>query len=422
MARTEAAAAAIRWVRRDLSRPRERERVTGIEKLRNRTNPGRGEAASAPTGVMVGIRDGRADNEWRHPSRRTVMARPCHPGNDRVNHIKSIGQLGIRLNYVACPFIPLHRLAQSGGRCWPRGRSRSWTSAPSQLGYRDVSLLAGGVAGWTAAGGELFTDASAPSKAFGGLVAELTGTPLLRGRAPARLPVRARRTARTGNRLVRPGPRRADRAGRRRERPGPDDRVLARADGLGRHRRDAAPGRGAPRRHRPAGGGTGRITRGPWRPARRAAPAVPLTVPSVLSRWLRDGEAVVIDLETSKRYGAGHIPGAAWALRADLAGIGQASPVLAGQPKRIVLTSSDGYLLVPTGTWQRGPRPTSARGCPPSRVAPRAGPGPDCRCRRMAASCSPPPPMSTAARTRAPASAGRSRSVPGLGVRPGGTA
>ena len=48
-----------------------------------------------------------------------------------------------------------------------------------QLGYRDVSLLAGGLDGWTASGGELFSDVNAPSKAFGELVAELAGTPLL---------------------------------------------------------------------------------------------------------------------------------------------------------------------------------------------------------------------------------------------------
>jgi len=62
----------------------------------------------------------------------------------------------------------------------------------------------------------------------------------------------------------------------------------------------------------------------------------------VLAGWLRAGEAVVIDLETSKRFLAGHIPGAAWALRADLT-----DPELTGRlgrPKRVVLTSSDGYL------------------------------------------------------------------------------
>jgi rhodanese-related sulfurtransferase len=45
------------------------------------------------------------------------------------------------------------------------------------LGYRNVSLLAGGLAGWTAASGELFSDVNAPSKAFGELVAATAGTP-----------------------------------------------------------------------------------------------------------------------------------------------------------------------------------------------------------------------------------------------------
>ena len=47
------------------------------------------------------------------------------------------------------------------------------------LGYTDVSLLADGLAGWAADGGELFADVNAPSKAFGELVAETAGTPSL---------------------------------------------------------------------------------------------------------------------------------------------------------------------------------------------------------------------------------------------------
>lgn len=46
-----------------------------------------------------------------------------------------------------------------------------------QLGYRQVSLLAGGLDGWLAAGGELFRDVNAPSKAFGELVEATAGTP-----------------------------------------------------------------------------------------------------------------------------------------------------------------------------------------------------------------------------------------------------
>jgi len=48
-----------------------------------------------------------------------------------------------------------------------------------QLGYRDVALLAGGLQGWQEAGGELFIDVNAPSKAFGELVEAKRHTPSL---------------------------------------------------------------------------------------------------------------------------------------------------------------------------------------------------------------------------------------------------
>ncbi len=59
------------------------------------------------------------------------------------------------------------------------GRDDAATAARRlrSLGYRDVSLLAGGLAGWIAAGGELFAGVNAPSKAFGELVAATAGTP-----------------------------------------------------------------------------------------------------------------------------------------------------------------------------------------------------------------------------------------------------
>jgi len=47
------------------------------------------------------------------------------------------------------------------------------------LGYHDVSLLDGGLAGWVAGGGELFRDVNAPSKAFGELVDATAGTPAI---------------------------------------------------------------------------------------------------------------------------------------------------------------------------------------------------------------------------------------------------
>jgi len=51
-----------------------------------------------------------------------------------------------------------------------------------QLGYPRVSLLAGGPDGWAAAGGELFRDVNAPSKAFGELVEATAGTPAVDAR------------------------------------------------------------------------------------------------------------------------------------------------------------------------------------------------------------------------------------------------
>lgn len=47
------------------------------------------------------------------------------------------------------------------------------------LGYTDVALLEGGLAGWREAGGELFRDVNVPSKAFGELVESLRHTPSL---------------------------------------------------------------------------------------------------------------------------------------------------------------------------------------------------------------------------------------------------
>ena len=47
------------------------------------------------------------------------------------------------------------------------------------LGYADVSLLAGGLAGWRDAGGEVFRDVNVPSKAFGELVEAERHTPSL---------------------------------------------------------------------------------------------------------------------------------------------------------------------------------------------------------------------------------------------------
>lgn len=47
------------------------------------------------------------------------------------------------------------------------------------LGWTDVQLLDGGLAGWVAGGGEVFRDVNVPSKAFGELVEHDAGTPSL---------------------------------------------------------------------------------------------------------------------------------------------------------------------------------------------------------------------------------------------------
>ena len=47
----------------------------------------------------------------------------------------------------------------------------------ARLGFADVGVLAGGLAGWVDGGGELFTDVNVPSKAFGELVESRSATP-----------------------------------------------------------------------------------------------------------------------------------------------------------------------------------------------------------------------------------------------------
>ena len=79
---------------------------------------------------------------------------------------------------------------------------------------------------------------------------------------------------------------------------------------------------------------------GAWVPARPPAPEVSSVGPDEVDEWLRAGTAQVIDIDSSPRYRAGHLPGASWALRPDLARI----TGTAWGHRRIVLTSADGYL------------------------------------------------------------------------------
>jgi rhodanese-related sulfurtransferase len=81
---------------------------------------------------------------------------------------------------------------------------------------------------------------------------------------------------------------------------------------------------------------------GPWEPAWPPAPEPQQADPAQVESWLHDGEAAVIDVDSSRLFEAGHVPGAAWSLRTDLAEPGLADRL--GRPDRLVLTSADGML------------------------------------------------------------------------------
>jgi rhodanese-related sulfurtransferase len=87
------------------------------------------------------------------------------------------------------------------------------------------------------------------------------------------------------------------------------------------------------------------IEHGPWSAPAPPAPDVPLLTPAQLQDELTAGQTLVVDVGTSREYRAGHVPGAAWALRADLAGLTGADPLgHRGWPARLVLTSPNGLL------------------------------------------------------------------------------
>ncbi|MDR3352524.1 MAG: rhodanese-related sulfurtransferase [Zoogloeaceae bacterium] len=69
-----------------------------------------------------------------------------------------------RLPRRSTPIITLDDAGKSGGYAERAARKLA------ALGYTDVAVLADGIAGWRAAGGELFRDVNVPSKAFGELV------------------------------------------------------------------------------------------------------------------------------------------------------------------------------------------------------------------------------------------------------------
>jgi rhodanese-related sulfurtransferase len=59
------------------------------------------------------------------------------------------------------------------------GEAQAAADRLANLGYADVGILEGGIAGWRADGGELFRDVNVPSKAFGELVEHTCRTPSL---------------------------------------------------------------------------------------------------------------------------------------------------------------------------------------------------------------------------------------------------
>jgi rhodanese-related sulfurtransferase len=109
--------------------------------------------------------------------------------------------------FYACS-LPLSRLELMAGDLVPRGAApivlldgadeglaERAAEKLAALGYTDVAILAGGSAGWRAAGGELFSGVNVPSKAFGEFVEHHFETP----RIP---PQELKRLKDAGTRLV----------------------------------------------------------------------------------------------------------------------------------------------------------------------------------------------------------------------------
>ncbi|WP_052364928.1 rhodanese-like domain-containing protein [Halotalea alkalilenta] len=83
-----------------------------------------------------------------------------------------------------------------------------------------------------------------------------------------------------------------------------------------------------------------RLTAQGAKPSLPAHREVPLVTPRQLAQWLEDGEPVgVFDLTSSANYVAGHIPGAAYVQRAELARL-----LGADRPERVVLTCGSSLL------------------------------------------------------------------------------
>jgi rhodanese-related sulfurtransferase len=100
------------------------------------------------------------------------------------------------------------------------------------------------------------------------------------------------------------------------------------------------------------GGFEGELESGPWSPARPALPAAPSLSPAALADLIAKGSALVIDVGPSKAYRQAHIPGAQFAIRAQLPRL---LSELEGEGRRLVITSPDGALARLAAHDLRGP-------------------------------------------------------------------
>ena len=99
---------------------------------------------------------------------------------------------GRHLLMAAC--VPLSRMELLVDACVPRrsarvvwcddgeGLAQRAASRIVSLGYTDVSVLAGGIAAWEAAGFRIYSGVHVPSKAFAEVVEHETGTPWIAAR------------------------------------------------------------------------------------------------------------------------------------------------------------------------------------------------------------------------------------------------
>ena len=92
-----------------------------------------------------------------------------------------------RAHLLAASNLPLSHLELLIEAAVPRGQAEiilcDESTAPkaagilNELGYENVTVLAGGLSGWTLGGGKLFSGVNVPGKAFGEYIEKSRGTP-----------------------------------------------------------------------------------------------------------------------------------------------------------------------------------------------------------------------------------------------------